>query len=256
MKTITLAIFFACLVAFGCLTYDCLDKFFSCPQGVEISTQPQTSLDFPTISVCPLLGSGQSTANPRAFNTTKLEMCEIDRQSKFKGSSPSCQDPKDAWKDVTPRLVDFGIRNGKVVDSLKETWSLDENNVVLKRLPSAECGVCYSFILPREMRKRTIAAIVINIKRSKRFSFFFHSMGLLNIDPYLTLDYKTMWLNGHSKYHMFVDYQQKTLLDFGGASCIDDETYDYRDCVETQIHKVSVICIYTLQSNVHALANI
>ena len=107
-KGIQWIIFIACLIAFVWLSSDCTWKFFSCPQGVEISTRPQTALDFPAISFCPYWRA-YKMGNPAPFNLTKLEFCGTDLDTKFNGSKPSCQDPKEAWKDVTPSLRDFGL---------------------------------------------------------------------------------------------------------------------------------------------------
>ena len=244
IKSIQFIIFLACLIAFVWFSYDCIWKFFSCPQGVEISTQPQTALDFPSISFCPYW-SAFKKGDPAPFNWTKLEFCGTDLETKFNGSKPSCQDPEEVWKDMTPRLKDFGLIEIRLfyTDVSVTSISLDENDSLWKRTPSYDRGACYSLTLPKIVREKTIYVIWVEINESKQFEIFFHSSGsLLMMDPYNTLDYESLMLKDQFETKLFINYQQKILLDFDGKDCMDVEDYDYVECIENSIQQVS--CFY------------
>ena len=59
------------------------------------------------------------------------------------------------------------------------------------------------------------------------------------MNPYQTLFFESYSLpKDQLDTAVFINYQQKTFLDFGGKSCMDVEDYDYEKCIEKSIHEV------------------
>ena len=241
IKVIQLIIFVCCLTGFIIQSYDCILTFLACPQVVEISTQIQTSLDFPSISFCPVYYKMFKYGNPPAFDNSKLEQCGIDLESKFNGSGFECQDPKKIWEEVIPKFEDFGITEAKIgyLDQTQLHLSLDESDEIWSKMKSNQHGICYSLNLPKKLRQKPIFFIKFYIQASKIFEFFIHSKGSLVMDPNVSLDYKNFRIEKNKFHRFFVDYQQKNLLDFAGEACQSDDGYNYGKCIEDNIHQVN-----------------
>ena len=224
--------FVACLSGFVIQSYDSIRKYISCPQVLEVSTEKQENLDFPEITFCPYHAVFRN-ADPTAYNWTKLESCEVNLDNKFNGSSIECQDPKKVWEYATPYLKDFGVKTIKIDSFMK--LNVSELDFQWRGFLSEKNGACYSLHLSKEIRQKAISMIYFNILESKHFEIFFHSKGLLSLNPLSSLDFKRVRLKQDQDYTLFVDYTQKKVLDFAGSKCIDDQDYNYRDCVEKRI---------------------
>lgn len=227
-----------CLTGLGMQSYDCFMTYFSCPQGVEIATRLQTSLGFPSVSFCPYYESYRS-GNPQAYNWTKIDQCKVDLETKFNGLTPECQDPKKVWENATPKLEDFGVSHLRIGYFGDTNHPFIENaNVLWKRMASVGHGACFSLTLKKEITRNPIYFLSLFIQEKKSFEILIHSKGSLVMDPNMSLDYKSFTLKPEKNYKLYLDYEEKTLLDFDGKECENNETYDYGSCVENDIHEV------------------
>ena len=244
IKAIVWICFISCLSGFLYHCYDCFKKYISCPQGVEISTQPQTTLDFPSITFCPYQQASH-LGNPEAYNRTLLDYCGLnlglDIDPQF--ISSDCQDPKEIWKKATPKLKDFGFLFAWITYQDREEFEInfDEDNPMWRRMVSWMMGACYTLTLPKEIRKKPIHFIRFNVEVSKYFEIYVHPQGLMMIDPDSALELQSFRMKPNNLYYRFhADYQQKTLLDFAGKECeARQDSYDFGQCVENEIHEVN-----------------
>ena len=119
IRVLQLSFLAICLTGFIMQSYDSFVKYLSCPQGVEISTQNQANIDFPSITFCPNHNGLVKVRDPEAYDNAKLEPCGIDLLQSLKKymimtNGSNCGDPVHAWKMAIAGLNDFGIIQNKL----------------------------------------------------------------------------------------------------------------------------------------------
>ena len=240
-----------CLSGFLIMGYDCFQKYFSCPQAVQISTQPQGNVDFPSITFCP---KANKNGYPQAYNQTRLESCGIDIDEKwidgirtintqFSGEAEECKDPKSLWESVTPKLKDFGFTHMTVVyyDDTQLSFDMEtEFESMWRSIVSYSRGICYTLTVPKDLREKPIFNLGLFMNSKVEVEIFLHSSGLLKHKTRKTLEYGSMKLSPKSHNLVDIEYQQKTVLDFAGKKCQSEPYYDYLKCVEDETHQKSL----------------
>ena len=238
-----------CLTGFAYKSYDCFVKFLSCPQGVEISTQHQTKVDFPSFTFCPqFFGDSKVNLSQKVspYNWSLADECEIEFYSKFYSSK--CPKTKDLWKTLTPSLEDFGFESdyGLVVkfsDRTTQKLSLNEG-LLLKRENSFNMGSCYTLTLPKNLTEKAIFYLFMKLKKGYLLSLFIHFGGLFNLlDPWQSPEFKVDILYPEYGYKLAYEYQQNNALDFDGKECQKNKSYNFMKCIEDKIFQVSKIFV-------------
>ena len=219
LKVVYWTLFIVCLVGFVIQGFDCFQKWMSCPQGIHLSTQHQTEVDFPTITFCPEFFRTK-VGNPTAYNWNFLDDCGVtDFEKSFIGTK--CNDTKSIWQNATPSLEDFGFRKTVKVAFLDKTRQvLSEKDQIWSRHASLGRGVCYSFTLPKQIAKKGVFMIFFGIEADRYFQYLIHPFGVLNSwDLMLSLEYSHGVLFPNKSYSVRLEYQQNQALDFGGKQC-------------------------------------
>lgn len=244
-KCIKWTIFVISLIGFVAQSYKCFEKYFSYPQAVEIALQPQTQVDFPSMTFCPN-SPIVKIRDPEPYNWTKLQKCGINytnMDTKFTGNSPDCQNPKNLWENATPNLEDFGINYLQIsyFDGEKTIFEGVKNYSFWSRLLLQEYGGYFTLTLPKIVRQKAISRMKFDIRKEKSFVMWLHSAGLASKSLTRTLDQTAIKVEHQKSLVGLITYHQKQLLDISGEKCQNDPNYDYQQCQEEAIFKVRTL---------------
>ena len=233
-KVITWLIFSACFVGLCYQSLQCIQQYLDKPQGVEISTNLQSTLDFPVMSFCPFQG----------YDHEKLESCGLTVED-FKEEgiffTENCQNPEEIW--FPSNLTQFGIRTIKAIlfNFSKIDISLDENNAqIWKKHSRFGGGFCYTLTFPQELRKVGIARIRFLANPTDPFHIFFHTKGMLNFQhPLMSASHLPFSIKPKKSniYHL-LSFQQNEVFEFLGKPCKDEKDYEFFDCMDEQVTQV------------------
>ena len=245
VKITSFVIFSLCLFGVIFKVTKCWEKYSDNPEGVEISTKPQNTFEFPALTFCPVsstLENGEKQLQPAPYNWTWLNNCGISEDFREIGqfignSSEDCKDTSRLWDKATPKLEDFGIesvsvqvKTGKWIEiSLKE----DANH--WRRIVTSHLGPCYSLEIPRNITDKMIQWVWIQTLPSHTLYILFHSKGFIHpMNPWFTVE---------SAYNILTDsfeitYIGKQVLNFDGLPCNNSNSYDFTSCLQSTAYFV------------------
>ena len=240
-KLIKWSIFATCFIGLTIEAFRCIEKWWSNPQGFQISTQHQTKVDFPAITFCPFHYNDEY-GNPLAYEPYFLENCGLDLKGNFTFDS-ECEEYQVSWKDLTPKLENFGISEAKVgflADDKIQFLSLNESDSIWRQTISLGSGACYSLILPENITRKGVHFVKFLIDESNSFEIVFHPKGLFNImDPWRSLAYASVVFDEYRGADIYLDYEHTISLDIDGKACEKNLTYDFMNCINEEILRVS-----------------
>lgn len=240
IKSVSWFTFLTCTIGFGITGYQCFEKFFSYPQGVDISLTPQHEVDIPSLTFC-------SSTSGKIFKQDQLAECGLkqeDLQSRFIGfGSPDCEDPVIFWNKIALDLLDLGIANASLTYTngiIKYLpLSLDKENGIWNRVLQSLYGTCYTLTIPKAMRVHSIRNIAIHTKGSTSIYMFTHQSGMLNVlmpqhsSEFDLKRFQTLTGTGNQ-----ISYVKNKIFNFGRRKCQQEKSYSISTCIMKRLDEV------------------
>ena len=241
-------VFLLCLAGFSIQSYDCLKTYLECPIGVEISSVPQTEMDFPSITFCPK-DVWHNPEDPLPYDWTKLDTCGINNPWMiFYFGGHKCNNRED-WESVTPVFQDFGFQDWNTLtirtfhdkkDALQ--LNINETEILFEKHRSVVYGACYTLNLPKNITGKGIKTLQFGMDSMKSMLVFVHPQGLLNtFDPSQSIEVVGKPISKKVTFTFTVDYYQKIDINRHSTKCETDKSYDFTKCMENSVLKVSTL---------------
>ena len=243
-KIISTILFLACLSGLIFKVQECIRKFVSNPQSVDISLVKQTMIEFPTLTFCPQMYMVHNEGfYPEAYNFSSMKNCGL-KFPEFESEHwalpwiGNCtKDYKNFWKSIENKWEDFKVNYIKIQSSL--------DYLMLSKLTPTPFyshlhGVCYSWEVPRDVIEKGIQYIEISAGHKADFVIFFHSKGLLNNNPRMSLEYAIINMISKSIITVNLNFKQLENLDYNGEKCEQNPNYDFNKCLNEEIFNESM----------------
>ena len=214
------------------------------PQSVDISLVKQTMIEFPTLTFCPQMYMVRNEGfYPEAYNFSSMKNCGL-KFPEFESEHwalpwiGNCtKDYKNFWKSIENKWEDFKVNYIKIQSSL--------DYLMLSKLTPTPFyshlhGVCYSWEVPRDVIEKGIQYIEISAGHKADFVIFFHSKGLLNNNPRMSLEYAIINMISKSIITVNLNFKQLENLDYNGEKCEQNPNYDFNKCLNEEIFNESM----------------
>ena len=247
IKCFSWVLFLLCSIGLFCLGYQCLEKYLSFPEGVEISMAPQTDFDFPSFTFCPV-GQLNMSGDPPPFNNEVIEECGLKQgdylKKNFSGKGGNkCEDPYQFWESVSLNLSNFGFESLIITYADGEIIKLDINDEeMLWTKITYDMGTCFMLTIPESLRLKEILVLKLDINIEKTLLMFIHQKNMLNrMLPWLTMEFTNSMLAPGKGYSHGVSYVHKSVNSFNEKPCNQNKSYSLSNCINKELEEVLLI---------------
>ena len=247
-KVTSWTFFIGCSIGLLIQGYSCVQQYLSKPQGIDISILPQTEVEIPAFTFCPL-DSFDLNNDPPAYNWHWWKKCKLDFtgamwHGHFGGYSnkSECQDLEKLWENLAVKRSQFGINRVLIYFNDDNKIEFDQDNEKLTWSETVTLyGSCYTLVLPKF--NNTIATVRLYIEEKKKMALILHTDGLLFPKKVLnTHSYGIVDIDTSVKEEVLysAEYISQEVLDFIGKPC-QAGGHDYSTCVDESIRNVNFL---------------
>ena len=235
----SIALFTICASFVAHKGYNCIKKYRSQPESVDIRYEFTGDIQFPSLTFCP---------NPLQLKEDVLISCNLTlsdyiSNNKWVGSGTNeCTNPHFLRKLISPKIEDLNIEKFKIFTFDQNFIEVDSNDssLIWETLAEDFSYYCFTVSMPRETIILGIQQINVILKKATNLVVYVHLHGLLSTD--MSDSWPEVYLSTYYTSHLIpVGHEIVQLQKYNKEPCNDDINYQLDKCRLEYIHKVNRI---------------